>query len=240
MNELNWRASRQGDDRPPALPLWREPYRLLLLAAAIGLVATSLLPWATGTDALGRPDSYRPTQATGEGVWLIGFGVLLAFVASGNWLMETTSRSLQLLPLVIGLASAAMWISAERYSREIVAGWIDRGGSGEQTLMPWLCAAAIVAIGLAFAWLELKRPAAVRRQTTGLRKEWGLTRWSAVSILIAVGLAVLGAVVALGVALAVLGSLGVVVAIVLAGLGLLVGVNVGLAISRWLESRGAS
>jgi ABC-type multidrug transport system permease subunit len=192
-----------------------------------------------GTDALGRPDSYRPTQATGEGVWLIAFGILLAFVASGNWLMETTSRSLQLLPLLVGLASAAMWISAERYSREIIAEWIDSGGSGEQTLMPWVCAAAIAAIGVAFAWLELKRPAYVRQRTQGLVTEWGLTRWSAVGILVAGGLAILGAIVALLVTIAIFGSVGVIVAVVLSGFGLLLGLNTGLFIARRLEARSA-
>jgi len=235
LNELNW-WRRGPADMPDDPPIWRDPPRLLFVAGAVCLIVGSLMPWAVGLDPVARPDSYRPTQGTAEGVLLIAFGVLLLFLARNRIMWETTSRSLQLLPLLLVLVSISMWLGADFYSRQVIEEWVRGGGSGAQTNAPLIVAAGIGAVALAFGWLEWRRPSGVKAQTRPLIAEWGISRWSATAVAVAFGLGLLGA--ALGVILPALflGAESMALAVFLAVFGLFIGIGLGLWLVSQLES----
>ena len=235
LNQLDWwRRPRIVPDDPP---LWRDPGRLLLLGAAICLLLGNLIPWAVGLDPVARPAAYRSTEGTAEGVLLLAFGILLALLVRDRLMWDTTSRSMQLLPLLVALVSVAMWIGADFYSRQAIDEWVRGGGSGSQTNAPAIVAAGIAATALGFVWFELRRLPTVRARTRPLWVEWGLTRWSAASVAAAFLLGAGCAALALAVGLLFLGAESIIVAVILAVFGLFIGIGLGLALVRRLESK---
>jgi hypothetical protein len=242
LNQLDWwRSSRSVPDDPP---LWRDLARLLFLLAAVCLIVGNLMPWAVGLDPVGRPDAYRSTQGTAEGVMLIAFGILLLFLARDRTMWETTSRSLQLLPLLLICVGSIMWLGADFYSRMMIEDWVRGGGSGSQTSARLVVAAGLVALAVAFGWLEWRRPARVKARTPSLIVEWGVTRWSATAVAVCLVLGVLGAVIGVVLPALFLGAEVMALAVFLAVFGLFIGIGLGLLLVRRLESavrrRGAA
>lgn len=235
LNQLNW--WKKVEALPDDPPLWRDPGRLIYLVAAICLVAGSLMDWAVGLDPAGRPDSFRATQGTGEGVLLIATGVMLLLLARNRTMYETTNRIVQLVPLLVGLICVAMWIGADHYARVTIEYWTRGGGYGELTNARYIAAFGIAGIGVGTAWFELRRPAAVRRRTRPLLVEMGVTRWSAASLLAATFFGLVGTIVAVVLGILALGVEAVLVTVFLAVFGLFIGVGIGLALIGWLESR---
>ncbi|HUG47685.1 MAG TPA: hypothetical protein VMP67_04665, partial [Candidatus Limnocylindria bacterium] len=213
-----------------------DPARLLLLAAAVLLVLGGLLPWAVGLDALGRPDSYRPTQGTAEGVFFIATALLMVYLARNEGMWTSTSRSLQLLPVLVAAVCVAMWIGADSYAQAVIDNWAQGGGSGAKTSAPLVAAAGIGAILLAVLVLELWRPAQVRARTEGLLREWGISRWTAAAVGAALLLGGLGAGLALALAVLVLDAETMVLGVFLAVFGLFIGIGSGLWLVHRLES----
>lgn len=235
LNQLDWwkRAAPVPDDPP----LWRDPGRLIYIAAAICLVVSSLVPWAIGMDPAGRPDTFRATQGTGEGVLLIATGVLLLLLARDRTMYESTNRIVQLFPLLVGLMCIAMWIGADHYARVLIEYWSRGGGSGELTNARYISAAGIAGLGLGTAWFELRRPASTRQRTRPLLVELGVTRWSAASLVAATIGGLLGAVVAVVLSILAFGIQGILVAVLLGVFGLFIGIGIGLTIEGWIEAR---
>ena len=234
LNQLDWH--RRGPEPLPERPLWRDPARLLFLSAAILLVLGALLPWAVGLDAVGRPDSYRPTQGTAEGVFFIAAALLMVYLARNDGTWTSTSRSLQLLPVLVAAVCVAMWIGADTYAQAVIDNWVRGGGSGAKTTAPLVAAAGIAAILLATLVLEVWRPAAVRARTEGLLREWGISRWTAAAIGAALLLGALGAALALALSMLVFDAETMVLGVFLAVFGLFIGIGSGLWLVHRLES----
>lgn len=229
----DWRPATPIVPPPPDPPFLRDPARLLLAFAAFGMIVGCLLPWAVGTDGMGRPDAHRPTMGTAEGVWIIGGGITLAFLARGRLIWETTSRLLQLLPLAIAALSAIMWVGASYQAGQAIVTWTRRGGGGETTPVPLLALAGIVAAFAAAGWLERRRPADVRAATRGLAAELGFTRRSAGKIGLTLVLGLCGAAAGIAVGVVIGGPLremsgATLLAIILAVFGLFIGIGLGI------------
>lgn len=161
--------------------------------------------------------------------------LILAFLAYGSTLVESRSRTVQLIPLVLVVVAAAMWLGADRTSNFYIESWLNGGGSGSQTLMPLVTAAGIALIVVGTVWLELTRPAAVKAQTRGLMDEWRISRVAMAELVVAGTLGVTLAVVS-GVAMIwFLGGNGAVFAVFVSLFGLAVGISAGLALVRGLR-----
>jgi len=230
-----WRRERPLP--PPDPPIYLDLPRVALVAAALLLAAGSLIPWAVGADAMGRPLDYRATEGTGEGVVLIGAGVLLLFLARDRLMWETASRTVQYLPIIVVLLGAAMWIGVENYAGQMIDGWRRNSGTGELTIARYLVLGGMGLAVLAFGWLEWKRPAEVRARMRPLVVELGLTRWSAASVVLALIFGALGSVLSVLAILSLAGMQGMLPAIILGVFGMFGGIAVGSLVSRWLESR---
>jgi hypothetical protein len=235
LNQLNWwkKAAPLPDDPP----VWRDPGRLIFIGAAACLAVSSLIPWAVGIDPAGRPDTFRATQGTGEGVLLIATGVMLLLLARDRTMYETTNRIVQLLPVLAGLLCIAMWLGADHYARVMIEYWSRGGGTGELTNARYISAAGIAGLGLGTAWFELRRPAAVRQRTRPLREELGITRWSAAAMVAATLGGLLGALLAVVISILAVGVEGILVAVLMAVFGLFLGIAIGLALEGWVEAR---
>ncbi|MDP8905534.1 MAG: hypothetical protein M3N29_09550 [Chloroflexota bacterium] len=233
LDRLDWRRPAPAVAEPP---LWRDPPRLLLLLAAVGMIGGSVMPWATGTGPAGRLESYRATQGTGEGVLLIAGALVLAYLARDRALWESASRTVQLLPLLVALVGASMWIGAEHFARLSIDEWVRNGYSGDYTAARYVVAGAVVLVLVAFIWFELNRPADVRRRTRALWVEWGITAWSLGKIAAAIVLGGIGAALGLAVGLLVLGAELIIIAVILAVFGLFGGIGLAVILTGRVES----
>jgi hypothetical protein len=234
VDSLRWHR-RNATALPPEPPLWRDLPRLALLGAAGLMVTGSLIPWAAGQDGIGRPADYRATQVTGEGVVMIAGALLLVFLTRNRLIWETSSRLVQLLPLLVALLSGAMWLSVENYAAQHIEGWQERGGSGELTSARYLVLGGMALAAFAVAWLERRRSPDIRRHTRSLITELGVTRWSALTALLALVFGAAGsALAAIGV-IFLTGIEGMLPAIFLGVFGLFGGIAVGVRLAGWVE-----
>jgi hypothetical protein len=178
---------------------------------------------------------YRATQATGEGVVMIAGAVLLVFLARDRLMWETSSRLVQLLPVLVALFIGALSLSVENYAAQRIEEWQLRGGGGDFTVARYLVLGGMALAVFAVLWLERKRSTHVRQDTRSLVGELGLTRWSALTALIALLFGLAGAsLAAIGIMLST-GIEGLLPAVFLGIFGLFGGIAVGVRFARWLE-----
>ncbi|HWH36536.1 MAG TPA: hypothetical protein VNT28_01990 [Candidatus Limnocylindrales bacterium] len=235
IERLEWHR-REAAALPHEPPLWRDPARLALVGSALLFIIGSLIPWATGTDGAGRDVAYHATAATGEGVVIIGAALLLVFLAHNRLMWETSSRLLQLLPLVVALLAAALWLSIENYAGQHMVDWEQlRGGDAALTVARYLYLAGIGLIVFSVAWLERQRPDDVRRHTRPLLAEIGVNRWSAISVVLTVLFGAAGASLAILSIIFVSGLEGLLPAVFLGIFGLFGGIAMGARLARWVE-----
>lgn len=218
--------------------LLHEPGRGLLLLAAILLVVGALLPWAIGFNAGGDPLAVRPTEGLGEGVYMLLVGLTMLALGVGRLIVETTNRLLQLVPAALTIVAAAMWLNADNLSRRAIETWEIGGGSGEQTLAPWIALGGTAAAALATVLLELRRPADVRAQTPSLGRELGINGRALLGAVVTGLLGLLGGALALGATVAVFGIRGILPAIAMGIFGLLAGLAIGGRVARRLNAAG--
>ncbi|CAN5769810.1 hypothetical protein BH23CHL7_BH23CHL7_05500 [soil metagenome] len=220
---------------PDEPPFWRDPPRLALLSAGALLGVGSLIPWAVGHDGVGLPMDYRATQATGEGVVMLAGAVLLVFLARDRLMWETSSRLVQLLPVLVALFVGALSLSVENYAAQRIEEWQLRGGAGELTVARYLVLGGMALAVSAVLWLERRRSADVRQHTRSLIGELGITRWSALTVLITLLFGVAGASLSAIAIMISTGIEGLLPAVFLGIFGLFGGIAVGVRFARWLE-----
>jgi hypothetical protein len=220
----------------PEVPFWRDVPRMALLLAAICLLLGSLLPWAEGREPLRGAVSFRATQGLGEGVVLVAGAILLLFLARGRDMWESTSRTLQLLPLGFALIGIAMWLGIDNHAQINIRDWTRRGGSGELTNVRYVAAMGLALTLIATTWLEWHRPRAVKQVTGSLAQEWGLTRATGVTIVSAIAFGLLGAGVGVLAMVFLLGMEAILLSLILGVFGLFGGIAVGVRFADLLRS----
>jgi hypothetical protein len=220
----------------PGRSLVEEPGRGLLVVAGALFVVASLLPWAEGVNAAGEPLAVRPTEGLGEGVYMLFGGLLLLALGATRLIAETSNRLLQLVPFGVALLAGAMWLNANGLSLRAIETWQFGGGSGAQTIAPWLAAAGVAATVAGAIVLELRRPDEVRQQTRSVGAELGINRRGLIGALVAAAMGVLGGAIAMGATVAIFGIRGILPGIVLGTFGFLVGLGVGTRIARRLNA----
>lgn len=212
-----------------------DPARIVLLIAVALLLAGAFLPWAQGRGPVGEPVEYTAQHDLAEGFILLILALILGVLAYGNTLVESRSRTVQLVPLVLVIVAAAMWLGADRTSLIHIESWLNGGGYGFQTAMPLVTAAGIALIVVGTIWLEFTRPGSVKAATNGLFAEWRISRVAMAEALIAGALGVIVAVVTGVGTIAILGGNGAIFAMFISLVGLAVGISAGLSIVRWLH-----
>jgi hypothetical protein len=234
IQKLGWRPPPTVE--APDVPFWRDVPRVAFLLAAICLLLGSLLPWAEGSEPLRGPVSFRSTQGLGEGVVLIAGAILLLFLARGRVMWESTSRTLQLLPLGFALVGIAMWLGIDNYAQLHVRDWARRGGSGELTNIRYVAAMGLTLTIIGIAWLEWHRPKAIKQATGSLAQEWGLTRASSVTIGSAIAFGLLGAGLGVLAMVFLLGMEAILLALIVGIFGLFAGIALGVRVGGSLTS----
>lgn len=218
--------------------LLREPARAVLSGAAVFIVVSALVPWATAQAVTG-PVSFAPGQGSSDGILLIVFGSLLFVWTVRRDIAESTSRSIQLIGAVLAFTSGAVWVTAERATRDTIEQWLQAGWFGGETLIVPLTLAAICVAIVVIIWIDLRRPAELRGRTSGLRGEWQVSRGSVVQLLCGATGALLGAVGGLGLGVGLTGgwSYAALLFVILSAFGLLFGAQVGGRVGRMLVRR---
>jgi len=233
---IDWRP--HTPDAAPDRRLRDDPGRILLLAAAVAIFLGGLMPWAQGTDPGGRPIAYTPQQALAEGYIMIVLALVLAVLAAGRWLVESSTRTVQLSPLAIAVVGGAMWLGADRTSNLYITDWTNGGGSGEQTIWRLITLGAIVAIVVATIWLEFTRPRDIRAETRSLLSEWTPSRVSVVEALAAGTLGITLAVIGGAATIIAIGPNGAIFAVFISLLAMAAGISAGLGLVRWFRGGG--
>ena len=206
-----------------------------MLISAVLLLAGAFLPWASGLDPLQKPIAYTAQEGLADGFLLMVLAFALAFMAGTRLLVQTTSRTVQLLPLALAVVALAMWIGADRASLAAIKSWEDLGGRGDQTIIRVTTGLGIMLIVAGVVWLEFTRPKEVKAATRGLRDEWRISRVSVLEAIVAGTLAIIFAV-TFGVAtIAAIGGNGAVFAVFTTLIGMAVGISVGLGLVRWVR-----
>lgn len=143
-------VARLLDRRPPAVvhepPLWREPSRLLVLAATVGIVVTTNLPW------LHQEGTGRTLVLTGNSGYADGTLLsIVALAASVAIVRRDVARSrtwlLRWLPAILGVVGLLFVLGAYRSMEHQIAIWRRFGATGVYEPGFFL----FVAAGLAFA-----------------------------------------------------------------------------------------
>lgn len=139
---------RDAASSPPEPALLREPVRAFVAAGALLAVVASPLAWATET-GVPRPDVRTGWTGTADGFLLAAVGGALALLALNRGVAESRTRTLRLLPLVLGLAAGALGVGAIRNVDHQIRLWEGGGGSGvyEPGLFVALVGAAMLAVG---------------------------------------------------------------------------------------------
>lgn len=234
--------ARQPIDWQPPSPtaggergLRDDPGRIVLLAASVVLFFGGIMPWAEGRTPAGLPVAYTPQQALAEGYILLVVALLLAVIARARLLVESTSRTVQLLPLGLATVAIAMWLGADRTANLYIADWTNGGGSGAQTFWRLLTAGAIAAIVAGTFWLELTRPAEIKAQTRSLLAEWRPSRVGLTEALVSGTLGIAVALIGGALTIYALGPNGAIFAVFVTLLGMAAGISAGLGIARWFR-----
>jgi len=230
IQKLSWRPAPATV--VPQVPVWRDVPRVAFILAAICLVLGSLLPWAEGHEPMGGAVSFRATQGLGEGVILLAGAVMLLLLSRGRVMWETTSRTLQVLPIAFALIGAAMWLGIDNYARVLLVDWARRGGGGELTSIRWVAAMGLALTLIGSGWLERHRPPDVKKATGSLWQEWGLTRASSVTIAAALIFGLLGAAAGALAMVFVLGMEAILLALIVGIFGLFAGIAAGVRLGR--------
>jgi hypothetical protein len=212
-----------------------DPGRIVLIGAAVALFLGGILPWAQGTDPGGHPVSYTPQEALAEGYIMLVLALVLVVLARIRLLVESTSRTVQLLPIVIAVVAVAMWLGADRTSLLRIAEWTSGGGSGAHTIWRLVTLGSIAAMVVGTLWLDRTRPADIRADTRGLIAEWKPSRVGTVEALVAGSLGFVGAALGAILTIAALGPNGAIFAVFVTLFGMAAGISAGLGISRWFR-----
>jgi hypothetical protein len=234
--EIDWQPAPITGERDRGLR--DDPGRIVLLIAAVGLVLGGLMPWAEGRDPAGFPVAYTPQAGLAEGYLLLVSALILAILASGRVLVESGSRTVQLLPLAVAVVALAMWLGADRTSLMHIEEWTSGGGFGAQTVWRVLTAGAIVAIVAGTIWLEFTRPAEVRGRTRGLVAEWRPSRVGLTEAVVAGVFGIAGALIGGALTIVALGPNGSIFAVFVSLVGMAAGISAGVGIVRWVTGGG--
>jgi hypothetical protein len=201
----------------------------------VALFLGGILPWAQGTDPSGHAVSYTPQEALAEGYIMIVLALALAVIAWIRLLVESTSRTVQLVPIAMAVVALAMWSGADRTSLLRLAEWTSGGGSGAQTIWRLVTLGAIAAMVAGTIWLDRTRPADIKEATRGLIAEWKPSRVGTVEALLAGALGFVGAALGAILTIAALGPNGAIFAVFVTLFGMAAGISAGLGIARWFR-----
>lgn len=207
------------------------------VAVAVGLFVTfvgSAMPWVEGTSGFGGPVSMSGFVASGDGGFLVIFGLGLALVALTRGAAEARSAVVRLLPAALSVAIVLTVITAHQNAAIEIRGIEFEGGHVAVGLGLWIATAGALLMAAGGAWLTAaSRLRGGRFFAPGELRE-ALDRRNVVPI---VG-AVAGAFVGFGGVLAVgarsLGSGLVLLFLVAALVGAIVGGWLGYRVGQWL------
>jgi hypothetical protein len=140
-------------DRGPSV--LRQPARLLVAAGAVGALAGSPWTWAYPVD-LPLEIPYTGLAETSDG-FLVGLlaGLMLVLATSRSAATSTT-RAVQVLPLIVGWAEVLLALGAVQTAERHIAHWERLGGSG--AIHPWLTTVVVgsAMMALGGTWSSLR------------------------------------------------------------------------------------
>ena len=208
--------------------------RILFGLAAAGFLVSTFLPWAVG-EAAGQPQKWSAYEG-GEGVWLVILAGVLGALGASGILAEARSRLLQLIPLLIVVISAFMWQGAETQAHYSITFWKNQLGTGDTTVIRWICLAAIATLAVGWVLLEIWRPTEIRARTPSILRELSLSPWSLATLIVAGALGLLGGILAVNLVIKSFGPNLAIFGLLAAVIGIFVGGALGVRLVRWFRS----
>jgi hypothetical protein len=231
------RPSRRRLRPAPDSLLW-QPARAVLSVAAVFVFVAAFAPWATAMSVAG-PVSFAPRQGNSDGVLMMVFASLLLVWTLRRDAAGSTSRTIQLIGPLLAFSCGAVWITADRATHDAIDQWRLLGWFGSETPMASLTLVAIASAFIASVWIDRRRPEAVRNRTSGLLREWQISRSSVIQVTCGTLGGCVGAAggLALGVALTGGWSYAALLFVILAAFGLLFGAQLGGRLGRVVARR---
>jgi hypothetical protein len=133
----------------------RRPARLLVSVGAVAALVGAPWTWAYPID-LPLEIPYTGLAETSDG-FLIGLaGALMLVLATSRSAATSTTRAIQMLPLIIGSAVLLLAVGAVQTAERHIAHWEHLGGSG--AIHPWLTGIVVgsAMMALGGAWISLR------------------------------------------------------------------------------------
>jgi hypothetical protein len=188
MTGISWKPEFRSVDTSP-VP-WRSPTRLGVGIGALVVVLASIPPWATGYAPPSGDVAFRGLEGAGDALILI----VLALIAGGMTLNRAAANSsirvVQLVPLVVAIVGALIWVIARTETRAAVDEWIRRGGTGHEEITIWVVGAGQLAVLALSTLLAARRWAETPAVAVGRLRADEHTTW--VSIVQAIGVVIGG------------------------------------------------
>jgi hypothetical protein len=236
ISRLHWQANSGLELHQESL--LRDPARVAVAVAGVVMIVCSVLPWARGYSVAG-PVWFVPTQGTGDGLLIAICSVLMITFTLRRSLVESHSRSVQLLAPAVAVTAAALWISGEQSARFTVQQWLYNGWTAWETEAVQITLAASLVAVVATLWIEVHRPGSQRAATSSLWTEWQLTESGLIQGILGFIGGVLGAAAGLAIGVEVSGgwALGALLFVLLCVPGLIFGAQLGIWIGRLIGGR---
>jgi hypothetical protein len=193
-----------------------EPARFAVFAGATLTFLGTLAPWATGTGKGSEPVSFSPITDP-DGVLFVLLSIAMPVLVASRTAAESRTRTLQALPVALGLVALLNWLAALRAGTPAT---VDGGGVAwlhQPEPGPFIAGVGVSLLAIAGTWIGVREWQHNGTQPDPL--DIVLTRRSVLNGLVQTGCAVAGFVVGLYASLAALGPRAILV-MTLGGLGL--------------------
>jgi hypothetical protein len=173
-------------DLPADPPLLLEPTRLAVFIGVLGFLAGAAVPWARG------PQSSTPIFDQ-DGVLMVIAAMLAVVLSLSRSAAESTTRTIQAAPAIVGALATAAWLSAYQSAVDLVRAGNAAAHAAVWVLEPTGLALSGLGASIAAVALGVLSIRAWRANGTGQTAgDVRLTRRSIVRALIEIGCGVTG------------------------------------------------
>jgi hypothetical protein len=127
--------------------LLRDPLRLGLVSGAVVMAIGGFLPWAEGHIGF-LPKQFGGLDGAADGTIMAGLAVVLVVIVRTPEFLESADGGRRWVPMIIGLASIALWLLGRQQAEAAIRSWEDDGGGGTLQVGYWVAGLGAAAVAL--------------------------------------------------------------------------------------------
>jgi len=139
-------------------PLLHDPLRIGLLAGAVVMAIGGFLPWAEGHVGF-LPKQFGGLDGAADGTIMGGLAVVLIVIVRMPEFLESADGGRRWVPMIIGLASIALWLLGRQQAESAIRSWEDDGGGGSLQFGYWVAGVGAIAVAVLGSFASLRRRA---------------------------------------------------------------------------------